>query len=240
VAAPATSSGGTGTVRRLCGVPCSCCTPPSEYRRLFNRRVARHEARRYRRRGLPKTARELVALAGDVADASVLEVGGGIGNLTLELLEAGAAQATNVELSGAYEETAAALLAEHRLGERVERHVADFVDEEGVVEPHDLVLLHRVVCCYPDADGLVGAAAAHTRHRLLLTYPRERGLTRLGARLVNAWLRLTGCGFRTYVHPVADIAAAAERAGLVVERRRAHGAIWENALFVRPSAGPGS
>jgi 2-polyprenyl-3-methyl-5-hydroxy-6-metoxy-1,4-benzoquinol methylase len=212
-----------------------CCTPPSEYRRLFNRRFARHEARRYRRRGLPKSARGLVDLAGEVADLSVLEVGGGIGDLSLELLEAGAARATNVELSGGYEEAAAALLAEHHLGDRVERHVADFVEEAGVVEPHDVVVLHRVVCCYPDADALVGAAAAHTRSRLLLTYPREGALTRLGVRAVNAWLLLTGCGFRAYVHPVARIAAAAERAGLVAERREPRGPVWENALFVRPS-----
>jgi len=191
-------------------------------------------ARRYRRRGLPKTARGLVGLAGDVTGASVLEVGGGIGDLTLELLERGAGRATNVELSGGYEDAAAALLSEHHLGERVERHVADFVDEQGVVEPHDVVVLHRVVCCYPDADALVGAAAAHTRRRLLLTYPRERALTRLGVRAVNAWLRLTGCGFRTYLHPAARIAAAAEQAGLALESRAPRGPVWESASFARP------
>jgi SAM-dependent methyltransferase len=216
-------------------VSCPCCTPPSEYRRFFNRRIAAHEARRYRRRGLPKTAHRLVELAGDVGGASVLEVGGGIGTLTLELLEAGAERATNVELSGGYEDAAAALLAEHRLGERVDRHVADFVEEAGVVAPHDLVLLHRVVCCYPNADALVEAAAAHTGRRLLLTYPRERGATRVGVRLVNLWLRLTRCGFRTYAHPVARIVAAAERQGLVLELREPRGPIWENAAFARPA-----
>jgi hypothetical protein len=219
-------------------VSCPCCTPPSEYRRFFNRRIAAHEARRYRRRGLPRTARRLVELAGDVTGSSVLEIGGGIGSLTLELLESGARRATNVELSGGYEEAAAVLLAEHRLGDRADRHVADFVEEAGVVEPHDVVLLHRVVCCYPDADGLVGTAAAHTGRRLLLTYPRERGATRLAVRLVNLWLRLTRCGFRTYAHPVARIVAAAERQGLVLERREPGGPIWENAAFARPARSP--
>lgn len=214
-------------------VSCPCCTPPSEYRRFFNRRVAAHEARRYRRRGLPKTARGLVGLAGDVAGVSVLEIGGGIGSLALELLESGAARVTNVELSGGYEDAAAALLAEHRLGERVERHVADFVEEAGVVVPHDVVLLHRVVCCYPDADALVEAAAAHTDRRLLLTYPRERVGARLVVRLINLWLRLTRCGFRTYAHPVARIVDAAERQGLALEHRMPHGPLWENAVFVR-------
>jgi SAM-dependent methyltransferase len=214
-------------------VSCPCCTPPAEYRRFFNRRVAGLEARRYRRRGLPRTARGLIALAGDVAGATVLEVGGGLGTLELELLEAGAARATNVELSGGYEDAAAALLAEHHLGERVERRVADFVAEADAVEPHDLVVLHRVVCCYPDADALVAAAASRTRRRLLLTYPRERALTRAGMKALNLWLRLTGCGFRTFVHPGARIVAAAEREGLALESRTPQGAVWENAAFVR-------
>jgi 2-polyprenyl-3-methyl-5-hydroxy-6-metoxy-1,4-benzoquinol methylase len=214
-------------------VSCPCCPPPSEYRRLFNRRIARLDARRYRRRGLPRSARGLAALAGDVTGATVLDVGGGIGTLGLELLEAGARRATNVELSGGYEDAAAALLAEHHLSGQVERRVGDFVEEAGLVEPHDLVLLHRVVCCYPDADSLVERAAEHTRGRLLLTYPRERLLTRLGVRALNLWLRLTGCGFRTYAHPVGQIVSAAERVGLTLVSRQPQGAIWENAAFVR-------
>jgi 2-polyprenyl-3-methyl-5-hydroxy-6-metoxy-1,4-benzoquinol methylase len=215
-------------------VSCPCCTPPpSEYRRFFSRRVAGIDARRYRRRGLPSSARDLVALAGDVSGATVLDVGGGLGTLGLELLERGAARATTVELSAGYEDAAAALLAEHHLAERVERRVGDFVQEAGLVEPHDLVVLHRVVCCYPDADSLVRRAAEHARGRLLLTYPRDRALSRLAARVVNLWLRITGCGFRTYAHPASTIVAAAEGAGLTLVSRTPQGAIWENAAFVR-------
>lgn len=214
---------------------CPCCTPPpaSDYRRLFGRKMARHDARRYRRRGLPRSGRGLVSLAGEPGGASVLDVGGGVGNLSLELLERGAAQATVVELSDGYEEAAGSLLAEHHLGDRVERRVGDFVLEAGLVESHDLVVLHRVVCCYPDGPALVSAAAGHAQRRLLLTYPRESALTRLGARVVNLWLRLTRCGFRTYVHPVAALEAAARREGLTLTRREPQGVLWENALFER-------
>jgi hypothetical protein len=216
-------------------VTCPCCTPPpdSDYRRFFNRRVARLELQRYRRRGLPRTARDLVALARDVEGASVLEVGGGLGAIALELLDGGAARSTNVELSGGYEEAAATLLDERGLADRVERRVADFVVAANDVAAHDLVVLHRVVCCYPDAEALVAAAAARTGRTLLLTYPRERALTRGGLRVVNAWLGLRRCGFRTFVHPVATIVAAAEREGLTLATRRREGPFWENAAFVR-------
>ena len=57
-------------------------------------------------RGVRGTSRDLVELAGDVTGASVLEVGGGVGAIELELLAAGAERATDVELSGEYEEEA--------------------------------------------------------------------------------------------------------------------------------------
>jgi hypothetical protein len=175
-----------------------------------------------------------VELAGDVSGATVLEVGGGVGAIELELLAAGAERATDVELSAEYEEEAAKLLAERGLSDRVERRVGDFVDEP--VEPHDVVVMHRVVCCYPDVDRLVGVAAARTRRRLLLTYPQERSWTRLGIGVVNLFLRIAGSEFRAFVHPVARITGTAQREGLTLERRERRGAIWENASFERLAA----
>ena len=204
-------------------MPCCCA---SDYRRFFNRKFAAADLRRYRKRGLSTTERDLVGLAGDVRDASVLEVGGGIGALQLELLEAGAARATNVELSGGYEDAAAELFA----GRHVERRIGDFVVDEAT--PHDVVVMHRVVCCYPDVDALVGKAAANAQRRLLLTYPRERWFIRVGLRTVNAFLSRRRCGFRAYVHPVARMDAAAASHGLRLERRVSH-ALWESVAYAR-------
>jgi 2-polyprenyl-3-methyl-5-hydroxy-6-metoxy-1,4-benzoquinol methylase len=209
-----------------------CCNP-IDYRRLFSRKYASRDARRYRERGLGATSRALVDLAGDVEGATVLDVGGGIGAIELELLAAGAARATNVELSGGYEEAASVLLTERGLSDRVDRRVADFVSEGDAVEPHDLVVLHRVVCCYPDVDALIGAAAEHARKRLVLTYPQEHLLMRLGLRVINLWLLVSGCGFRTYVHPVARILGVAEADGLRLVRRERQGFLWESAALVR-------
>jgi magnesium-protoporphyrin O-methyltransferase len=202
-----------------------CCS--TEYRRFFNRKSAARDLKRYRTHGLYDTEKDLVELCGDVRDETVLEVGGGIGALQLELLDAGASAATNVELSGGYEDAARELFG----GRHVDRRIGDFVTAD--VPPHDVVLMHRVVCCYPDADELVGAAAAHAQRRLALTYPQERRWIGWGLGAVNLWLRLSRCGFRTYHHPFAAIARAAETHGLRLERRRPRGALWESALFVR-------
>ena len=213
-----------------------CCTQ-TEYRRLFNRKTAAKDARRYRTHGLTGTARSLTDLAGDVTGTSVLDVGGGVGAIELELLGAGADRATSVEISGAYEDEAKKLLGERGLSERVERRVGDFVADGAEIEPHDVVVLHRVVCCYPDVDALVGEAAAHARKVLLLTYPRERFLIRAGVRVVNAFLRVSRCGFRTYAHPIRSIDGAAARNGLALRTRRREGFLWESAAFARGQEG---
>ena len=211
----------------------SCCVQQSDYRRFFKTSIARRDARRYRKRGLDKVSRRLrdAVVARGVAGARVLEGGGGIGAIQLELFEAGAAGATNVELSAAYEGEAAALLRERGLEARVERRIGDFAALD--LPSADVVLLNRVVCCYPDHRALVGAAAARTGRILALTFPRERALTRLGFRAINLALAARRCGFRTFIHPVAEILGAARDQGLRPVTLEPSGAIWHVAVFER-------
>ena len=103
---------------------------------------------------------------------SVLEVGGGVGAIQLELLRAGAAATVNAELSPAYEPYAAELADEAGLGGRTERRVVDFARQGSESQAADVVILHKVVCCYPDYETLVGQASSHTTHQLALTFPR--------------------------------------------------------------------
>jgi magnesium-protoporphyrin O-methyltransferase len=211
-----------------------CCQPPPGYTSLFSARAARRDAKRYRRGGIDDTGEEMVTFLRDrgVAGASVLEIGGGVGALQLELLKAGAASATDLELSPEYEEVAAELAQEAGVADRVERRLGDVVADPSLAGEADVVLLHRVVCCYPDYDALVGAAAERARRYLVLSFPRDRRLIRAGARVLNLGFRLLRWDYRTYVHPPAGIAAAAERRGLrLAEESR--GRIWQVAALER-------
>src|SRR6266704_373506 len=68
-----------------------CCTPKG-YRWIFSERSARAEAKRYRRKGLDATSRRIFDFVKKqgVEGRTVLEVGGGIGAIQIELLKAGA------------------------------------------------------------------------------------------------------------------------------------------------------
>jgi SAM-dependent methyltransferase len=195
--------------------------------------VARRDARRYRRRGLDTTARHIVDELARlwVADADVLEVGGGVGAIDLELLKLGAARATVVELSHGYDDEAQALLTEAGLVGRVERHHGDFVAREDGIEAADVVVLHRVVCCYADPEALVGSAARHARRVMALSFPRNTWWTRLGSRLANAFFRRVGW-VESYVYPPRRILAAAAQHGLVPVHEHS-GRLWQLAVLER-------
>jgi len=205
----------------------SCCRP-GDYDKVFDEKHARSKARAYAREGLTGDARHIADLVRSRMPRgySVLEVGGGIGEIGLELLRDGAVRALNVELATKYESVAAELIRERGLGDRVDRRLGDFVREADGVPDADVVLMNRVVCCYPDADALVGAAADHARRYLVLTIPVDRWWIRLGIGIGNALLALRRNTFRGYVHATRVVIAAAERRGMrLAERRR--GLIWQ-------------
>ena len=211
-----------------------CCAPA--YGKVFGPRAARRAADRYRRKGLDKDADWIVEVLRErgLRDAHVLELGGGVGALHLELVRQGAASATNVELSPEWEREAGELLREHGLEGRVERRVGDAVTESVAPGAADIVVLHRVVCCYPDPDRLLDVAAGHARRFLAVSFPRDRPVTRFVVTVSNLVLRLRRISFRSYVHPEPTIEAAAIRRGLrpVLNRRNL---IWRVSVFERRS-----
>ena len=213
----------------------SCCSPGS-YVEVFGARQARRDARRYRKKGLDRTAQLMVEKVGDAEDAAVLEVGGGVGAIGLELLRSGASHAINVELSPEYDAEAWALAREAQVEARVDRRVGDFA-RDGV-PPADIVAMHRVVCCYPDYEELLGAASDHARRVLVFSFPRETWWWRFGVRAMNAIQRLRRCAFRAYVHPIASLLAVPEHHGFSLDFDH-EGRIWRMVVFRRTRPGPG-
>lgn len=212
-----------------------CCSRDA-YAETFGDRFARRVARRCRRRGLDRTRTRLVDFvsARGLESMTVLEIGGGIGELHLELLRRGAESATNLEISTGYEEEAARLLAGSGLGDRVTRRFVDIATEPDLVEPADIVVLHRVVCCYPDYDRLLSAAASHARHLLVFSHPPRTFVTRLGFGMENLVRRLRGNDFRAFVHPPDAMVAVVESQGMTVAYGR-RGLSWTVMGFERPS-----
>ena len=119
----------------------------------------------------------------------------------MEALKRGAAHTTNIELSPAYEPEAARLLDEAGLRARASRMLGvDVAGRSEAVEPADIVVLHRVVCCYPDYRGLLGAAADLGRRAVVFSHPGDGLWTRIGSRAINALYTLTRNPYRSFAH----------------------------------------
>jgi 16S rRNA G966 N2-methylase RsmD len=211
----------------------TCCDPRG-CDQFFNRGFARRVARRYRKRGLDRTSRRMVSFLEQrgIGGASVLEVGGGVGEIQIELLKRGADRTLNLELSPAYENEAAQLLREAGLEARGERRLQDIAVEPEAVAPADVVVLNRVVCCYPDYERLLGAAGARAQRLFVFSYPRYNALSRLVIAAENLCFRIMRREFRTFAHPPASMLAVLAEHGLRVDF--AHkGLAWQVTGLVR-------
>src|SRR5213078_416639 len=97
---------GSGAPRRApdTGSMGGCCDPKS-YAATIGDGYGSQLGRRFRKRGLDPARLRLVDFLTDrgIQGASVLEIGGGVGELHVELLRRGAARATNLEISRGYE-----------------------------------------------------------------------------------------------------------------------------------------
>jgi hypothetical protein len=213
-------------------VPCCCST--AAYGAFFNEKLARRDAARYRKRGLGKAGRRLVDLiaAQGIAGAEVLEIGGGIGSLQLELLERGAAHATNSELSPSYESEARALARERGLEDRVDRRIVNAAEDPDAVPGADIVLLHRVVCCYPDYQSLLAIAGRKARRLTAFSYPPDIAVARWVNGVMNLGPRVRGCDFRGHVHSERAMLEAVERQGFRATVREYAG-LWRIAILER-------
>jgi 2-polyprenyl-3-methyl-5-hydroxy-6-metoxy-1,4-benzoquinol methylase len=212
----------------------SDCCGRTGYQTVFSDKFARRVARSYRKRGLGATERRLVSFLADrgISNASILEIGGGVGEIQIELLAQGAGTATNLEISRNYEEEAAALLKSSGMADRVQRRFIDIAASPDEVEPADIVVLHRVVCCYPNYQRLMSAAASHAKRLLVFSYPPRNPITRMMVRCENLLQRLRGSDFRAFTHPPAEMIETAQEAGLSLSYRHS-GLAWNIAGLER-------
>jgi magnesium-protoporphyrin O-methyltransferase len=202
---------------------------------------AESNAARVRRRGTaaPVTMDLVLELeAAGIEGRSVLDVGCGTGDLALATLDRGATHAHGVDLGEGAIDNARSLAKERGLAHRATFEVGD-----GSTVPlpaADVVVLHRVVCCYPDASGLIDHTLAVTGEVFAFSAPVDRGFVGFwNRRLVgieNVWYRLRARkfrGFRTFVHDLDAIDARIRAAGLT---RRGHARSrvdWQLAIYTR-------
>ena len=201
---------------------------------FFDKKVATKELERYRKKGPASTARILIeALKAEGVDGkSLLDIGGGIGSIQHELLNAGVSTATNVDASTAYIK-AAKQEAEHQgLIDRVNYQYGDFVDVAPEIQQADIVTLDRVICCYDDMERLVRLSAERARNLYGLVYPRDNWLMKTARPIMNFFFWVQRNPFRMFIHPTQAVDSQVRKNGLEPHFYRKT-ALWQVVVYVR-------
>lgn len=210
-------------------MPCNCCEMENN---TFGEDRAKIDLRTYHKRGpanQTKLILEAIRSLG-LKGVTLLDIGGGIGAIHHELLKDVAGNAIHVDASSAYLKEARKETERRSHAERVRFIHGDFTDVAHDLPDADVVTLDRVVCCYPDFQSLLKAAAGHGRKAVALTYPREIWYMRIALTLLNFIQRLRQDPFRVFIHPVSEMEALFRMQGFAkTSIRRLF--IWEMALY---------
>lgn len=180
----------------------SCCCPHSQSAGRFFSFFACSYRRRFEKKGFEPSQKQLLAgleQAG-YSDATILEIGSGVGHLHQTLLEQGASSAVGVELSSKMNEVARQWAEERGLDKRTRYFDDDFMSLTSELLAADITILDKVVCCYPDAEGLIKKSLEKTQRVYALSYPRYRWYVRFGMGAMALLMLLIGSDFRPYVH----------------------------------------
>ncbi len=200
---------------------------------------AAHSARRARSKetvtGFTAPFMDAIAACG-LEGRTVLDVGCGVGDLMLGLLARGARRGTGVDLGPGAVRYARELAASRGLADRATFVVGDGADVP--LEPADIVVLNRVLCCYPNVGALIANTTGAARAVFAFTVPLDTGIAGLLNRFLlwsaNHWYRLRHKkyrGFRVHLHDLAAVDRKVGAAGFERIRAERVRLSWRLAVF---------
>jgi magnesium-protoporphyrin O-methyltransferase len=173
-----------------------------------------------------------------IADRTVLDVGCGIGDLAIEAVARGATSGVGFDLSPKAIEQARELAQARGVGDRTTFHVGDGAKLD--LPATDVVVINRVVCCYPDTENLLERTLGAARSVFAITAPISTGAVgaynRIWNRCWNVWYRLRRkkfAGFRTFVHDLDGIDQRIRAAGFHRVHHEHRRVVWDLAVYAR-------
>jgi magnesium-protoporphyrin O-methyltransferase len=164
---------------------------------------------KYKSKGLTSSSQVLLDTLSSkgLEGKTVLDIGCGTGFFALETLRHGAASCVGVDLSEEAVREANDYARESGFQDRAKFEVTDAASEHP--PSSDVVVMDKVLCCYPDAHSLLRTASDSSKELLGFVVPRDEGwmkpFMRCGAAAINMAERLRKTGFKFYLHSLHSI-----------------------------------
>ncbi len=162
------------------------------------------QAQAYKKKGLSSTSRLIVERIKtlDGMDQGVhVDVGCGSGKICFELLKNGARRALGIDLSEDAIKNAQALADELGFSDRTDFIAGSFIDVDlQLNEDVQTVILHRVLCCHPNARGILEKTISLNPNHVFITVPTDNPIIRTIHLPIGVLTRLLTKGFQAQLH----------------------------------------
>ena len=201
----------------------------------FDRKYVDKKLKKYREDGPKKTTMQLMdALRSEgIEGLSLLDIGGGVGDIQHGLLKSGVSHAIDAEGSTAYSEACQEEAERQGHADRINHMPGNFVDLADSIPEVDIVTLDRVICCYDDMPKLVSLSAQKAKKFYGVVYPRDKWWVKLVNEIYYNFRNwLTGNPMRNYVYATEAVEAVIQKNGLERLFYRNMGA-WQVVVFTR-------
>ena len=189
----------------------NCCSGTDRFFSFF----AKSYAKRLEKKGFETSQEELFRALEEIGfdNQSVLEIGCGTGFFHQTMVQAGASKATGIDISKKMIDYAQSLASKKGLAEKTAYSTGDFVETQDQYGDHDVMLLDKVICCYPDSETLIKLSTGKCRKNYAVTYPRDSWIPRLSFGVIRFFLALARSGFKPKIYPVSWVREQIEQAG---------------------------
>ena len=207
------------------------CCPDNPAAKFFDKESKKF-SKKYRKKGLEKISRMLVEGIEElgIKDATILDIGCGVGGAHRALLQSGAAKVYATELSEEMLNAARTFNTAEGMTERVEYILGDIVEMNGEIPEVDITMHDKVVCCYENADGLLEKTLDKTKNIYGFVMPRNNSIARFFFGFLIFISKLLRWDFHPFYHPEQPILDRIEKAGFRLKFEN-HTFIWNVRVY---------
>jgi len=135
----------------------------------------------------------------------LLDIGAGIGVVSIELRHSGISEITHNDMSSAYLNVFKNEFGERLKGIKINSLQGDFVEISDKIESADIVVLDKSICCYPHYSELVNVSASKAKTWYAYVIPRDTWWVKLVHYFMQLPKSFKSDSFRSFVYPVDKV-----------------------------------
>ena len=208
----------------------SCCQCAG-IEKEFNDKYVNKAVKGYYKKGSAKNTKMLISMLKEtgVKGETLLDIGGGVGAIQIELFKEGLKNALAVDASPAFLNAAKKESKSQGFEDLIKYYQGNFVDLAKDLENTSIVTLDKVICCYDDMEALVKLSAKNAQLYGLI-FPRDTWWVKTAFAFSNFFLWISRSPFRIFIHNSEKVNSLINEVGLK-KKKHSYTGMWQVILY---------